>query len=115
LDPALPAILLGDLNIDGSAAARRDPRAEYHAMIRELAALGFRDPRQALGGTDSWQRRRIDYMLLRSAQLSVAGLRTEQFNDLLVRGCPTTPRSPPRWARGKPHRQPLKRLWRLPR
>jgi endonuclease/exonuclease/phosphatase family metal-dependent hydrolase len=84
-DPALPAILLGDLNIDGSAAARRDPRAEYHPMIRELAALGFRDPGQALGGTDSWRRRRIDYMLLRSAQLSVAGLRTEQFHDLLVR------------------------------
>jgi endonuclease/exonuclease/phosphatase family metal-dependent hydrolase len=84
-DPALPAILLGDLNIDGSAAARGDPRAEYHHMLRELAALGFRDPGQALGGTDSWQRRRIDYMLLRSPQLSVASLRTEQFNDLLVR------------------------------
>ena len=47
--------------------------------------MGFRDPGQALGGTDSWQRRRIDYMLLRSPQLSVARLRTEQFNDLLVR------------------------------
>jgi len=84
-DPALPAILLGDLNIDGSAAARSDPRAEYHHMLRELAALGFRDPGQALGGTDSWQRRRIDYMLLRSGQLGVADLRTEQFNDLQVR------------------------------
>jgi endonuclease/exonuclease/phosphatase family metal-dependent hydrolase len=84
-DPAVPAILLGDLNIDGSAAARRDPRAEYHAMIRELAALGFRDPGQALKGTDSWQRRRIDYLLLRSAHLSVAELRTEQFHDLQVR------------------------------
>jgi endonuclease/exonuclease/phosphatase family metal-dependent hydrolase len=84
-DPALPAILLGDLNIDGSAAGRRDPRAEYHQMIRELAALGFRDVGQALGGTDSWRRRRIDYMLLRSGQLTVAKLRTEQFNDLLVR------------------------------
>jgi endonuclease/exonuclease/phosphatase family metal-dependent hydrolase len=84
-DPALPAILLGDLNIDGSAPARRDPRAEYHGMLRELAALGFRDPGQALHGTDSWQRRRIDYMLLRSGQLSVADLRTEQLNDLLVR------------------------------
>jgi endonuclease/exonuclease/phosphatase family metal-dependent hydrolase len=84
-DPALPAILLGDLNIDGSAPARRDPRAEYHHMLRELAALGFRDPGQALGGTDSWQRRRIDYMLLRSPQLMVADLRTEQLNDLLVR------------------------------
>jgi endonuclease/exonuclease/phosphatase family metal-dependent hydrolase len=84
-DPAVPAILLGDLNIDGSAAARRDPRAEYHAMIRELAALGFRDPGQALKGTDSWQRRRIDYLLLRSARLSVAELRTEQFHDLQVR------------------------------
>jgi endonuclease/exonuclease/phosphatase family metal-dependent hydrolase len=84
-DPALPAILLGDLNIDGSAPARRDPRAEYHHLLRELAALGFRDPGQALGGTDSWQRRRIDYMLLRSPRLSVAGLRTEQLDDLLVR------------------------------
>jgi endonuclease/exonuclease/phosphatase family metal-dependent hydrolase len=84
-DPAVPAILLGDLNIDGSAAARRDPRAEYHAMIRELAAMGFRDPGQALKGTDSWQRRRIDYLLLRSAYLSVANLRTEQFHDLQVR------------------------------
>ena len=84
-DPAVPAILLGDLNIDGSAAARRDPRAEYHAMIRELAALGLRDPGQALKGTDSWQRRRIDYLLLRSAHLSVAELRTEQFHDLQVR------------------------------
>jgi endonuclease/exonuclease/phosphatase family metal-dependent hydrolase len=54
-------------------------------MLRELATLGFRDPGQALGGTDSWQRRRIDYMLLRSAQLSVVDLRTEQLNDLLVR------------------------------
>jgi endonuclease/exonuclease/phosphatase family metal-dependent hydrolase len=84
-DPALPALLLGDLNIDGSAPARRDPRAEYHGMLRVLAALGFRDPGQALGGTDSWQRRRIDYMLLRSGQLSVADLRTEQFDDLLTR------------------------------
>jgi endonuclease/exonuclease/phosphatase family metal-dependent hydrolase len=84
-DPAVPAILLGDLNIDGSAAGRRDPRAEYHAMIRELAALGFRDPGQALKGTDSWQRRRIDYLLLRSPHLSVAELRTEQFHDLQVR------------------------------
>jgi endonuclease/exonuclease/phosphatase family metal-dependent hydrolase len=84
-DPALPAILLGDLNVDGSAAARRDPGAEYHPMIRELAAMGFRDPGQALGGTDSWQRRRIDYLLLRSAHLSVADLRTEQFHDLQVR------------------------------
>ncbi len=84
-DPGLPALLLGDLNIDGSAAARRDPGAEYHAMIRELATLGFRDPGQGLGGTDSWQRRRIDYVLVRSAQLEVTDLRTEQFNDLLVR------------------------------
>lgn len=84
-DPALPAILLGDLNIDGSAAARRDPDAEYHAMMHELAALGFRDPGNGLGGTDSWQRRRIDYMLLRSPRLAVIDLRTEQFNDLLVR------------------------------
>jgi endonuclease/exonuclease/phosphatase family metal-dependent hydrolase len=84
-DPTLPAILLGDLNIDGSAAARVDSGAEYHGMLRALAALGFRDPGQALGGTDSWQRRRIDYMLLRSARLAVAHLRTEQFDDLLVR------------------------------
>jgi endonuclease/exonuclease/phosphatase family metal-dependent hydrolase len=83
-DPDLPAIVLGDLNIDGSAPARRDPRAEYHQMLRALAALGFRDPGQALGGTDSWQRRRIDYLLLRG-QLGVADLRTEQFDDLLVR------------------------------
>jgi endonuclease/exonuclease/phosphatase family metal-dependent hydrolase len=84
-DPALPAILLGDLNIDGSAPARSDPRAEYHAMLRELAALGFRDPGQALSGTDSWQRRRIDYMLLRSGRLTVTDLRTEQFHDLSIR------------------------------
>jgi endonuclease/exonuclease/phosphatase family metal-dependent hydrolase len=84
-DPALPAILLGDLNIDGSAAARADPGAEYHGMLRTLATLGFRDPGQALAGTDSWQRRRIDYLLLRSARLSVADLRTEQFDDLLAR------------------------------
>jgi len=84
-DPALPALLLGDLNVDGSAPARRDPRAEYHFMLRAPAALGFRDPGQALGGTDSWQRRRIDYLLLRSGRLSVADLRTEQFADLLVR------------------------------
>jgi endonuclease/exonuclease/phosphatase family metal-dependent hydrolase len=84
-DPALPALLLGDLNIDGSAPARRAPRAEYHRMLRALAALGFRDPGQALGGTDSWQRRRIDYLLLRSGRLSVADLRTEQFDDLLLR------------------------------
>jgi endonuclease/exonuclease/phosphatase family metal-dependent hydrolase len=83
-NPALPAILLGDLNIDGAAPARHDPRAEYHQMLRALAALGFRDPGQALGGTDSWQRRRIDYMLLRG-QLEVADLRTEQFDDLRVR------------------------------
>jgi endonuclease/exonuclease/phosphatase family metal-dependent hydrolase len=84
-NPARPALLLGDLNIDGSAAARRDPRAEYHDMVRALAALGFRDPGQALGGTDSWQRRRIDYLLLRSGQLTVADLRTEQFHDLQIR------------------------------
>jgi endonuclease/exonuclease/phosphatase family metal-dependent hydrolase len=84
-DPALPAILLGDLNIDGSVDARRDPQAEYHAMMRQLAALGFRDPGLALGGTDSWLRRRIDYILVRSGQLHVAEMRTEQFNDLTVR------------------------------
>jgi endonuclease/exonuclease/phosphatase family metal-dependent hydrolase len=70
-DPTLPAILLGDLNIDGSAPARSDPGAEYHDLIGELAPLGFRDPGLDLGGTDSWQRRRIDYMLLRSDALSV--------------------------------------------
>ena len=84
-DPALPAILLGDLNIDGSAPARSDPQAEYHDLIRELAALGFRDPGQALGGTDSWRRRRIDYMLLRSDALTVTDLETRQFDDLEVR------------------------------
>ncbi|HEX5077532.1 MAG TPA: endonuclease/exonuclease/phosphatase family protein [Geminicoccaceae bacterium] len=84
-EPSLPAILMGDLNIDGSAAARRDPGAEYHRMIRQLAALGFRDPGQGLGGTDSWRRRRIDYMLLRSGQLTVPEMRAEQFNDLQVR------------------------------
>jgi endonuclease/exonuclease/phosphatase family metal-dependent hydrolase len=83
--PALPAILLGDLNIDGSAAARADPRAEYHRMTRALSALGFRDPGQALGGTDSWQRRRIDHILVRSGQLTVARLQTRQFGDLQVR------------------------------
>jgi endonuclease/exonuclease/phosphatase family metal-dependent hydrolase len=84
-DPALPAILLGDLNIDGAAPAQSDPHAEYHDLIRELAALGFRDPGQALGGTDSWQRRRIDYVLLRSGALTVTDLKTEQFDDLEVR------------------------------
>ncbi len=84
-DPALPAILLGDLNIDGAAPARRDPNAEYHHLMRALAALGFRDPGQALGGTDSWQRRRIDYILLRSPALTVTDLKTEQFDDLEVR------------------------------
>jgi endonuclease/exonuclease/phosphatase family metal-dependent hydrolase len=83
--PALPAILLGDLNIDGSAAARADPRAEYHRMMRALSAVGFRDPGQALGGTDSWQRRRIDHILVRSGQLTVARLQTRQFGDLQVR------------------------------
>ena len=111
-DPALPAILLGDLNIDGSAIARRDPRAEYHHMLRELAALGFRDPGQALGGTDSWQRRRIDYMLLRSGQLSVADLRTEQFHDLLVRALSDHAALTAELrlaARAKPHRRPVNR------
>jgi endonuclease/exonuclease/phosphatase family metal-dependent hydrolase len=84
-DPALPAILLGDLNIDGSLDAQSDPRAEYHAMMRQLAALGFRDPGLALGGTDSWLRRRIDYILVRSGQLHVAEMQTEQFNNLTVR------------------------------
>jgi endonuclease/exonuclease/phosphatase family metal-dependent hydrolase len=84
-DPTLPAMLLGDLNIDGSIEARRDPNAEYHAMMRQLAALGFRDPGLALGGTDSWLRRRIDYILIRSGRLQVVEMRTEQFNDLTVR------------------------------
>jgi endonuclease/exonuclease/phosphatase family metal-dependent hydrolase len=84
-DPALPAILLGDLNIDGSVDAQSDPRAEYHAMMRQLAALGFRDPGLALGGTDSWLRRRIDYILVRSDRLHVAEIQTQQFNDLTVR------------------------------
>jgi endonuclease/exonuclease/phosphatase family metal-dependent hydrolase len=84
-DPSLPAIILGDLNIDGSVDARSDPGAEYHGMMRQLAALGFYDPGLALGGTDSWLRRRIDYLLVRSGQLQVAKMRTQQFNDLTVR------------------------------
>jgi endonuclease/exonuclease/phosphatase family metal-dependent hydrolase len=84
-EPDTPAILLGDLNVDGSPTARRDPQAEYHDLLRALAALGFRDPGQALGGTDSWQRRRIDYIFLRSSRLTVANLLTDQLADLRTR------------------------------
>jgi endonuclease/exonuclease/phosphatase family metal-dependent hydrolase len=84
-DPGLPALLLGDLNIDGSEVARRNPDAEYHDLMQTVAALGFRDPGQAVGGTDSWQRRRIDYILTRSPQLAVSDMQTRQFNDLSVR------------------------------
>jgi len=84
-EPGTPAILLGDLNVDGSPTARRDPDAEYHHLLRALAALGFRDPGQGLGGTDSWRRRRIDYIFMRSGRLAVADLRTEQFADLKTR------------------------------
>lgn len=81
-DPALPALILGDLNIDGSPAARGDPKAEYHAMMRRLAPLGFVDIGLDLDGTDSWQRRRIDYVLLRPQRLEAREARVETFGVL---------------------------------
>ena len=81
-DPALPALILGDLNIDGSPEARADPEAEYHAMMRRLAPLGFVDIGLDLDGTDSWQRRRIDYVLLRPQRLEAKEARVETFGVL---------------------------------
>ncbi len=81
-DPGLPALLLGDFNVDGSAAARDDPQGEYQNMMRRLAPLGFRDLGLDLGGTDSWERRRIDYIFLRGETVQARGARVETFGEL---------------------------------
>ncbi len=81
-EPGLPALLLGDFNIDGAAAARADPQGEYRNMMRHLAPLGFRDLGLALGGTDSWERRRIDYIFLRGEGLQARDARVETFGEL---------------------------------
>ena len=81
-DPTRPALLLGDFNVDGSARVRRDPGAEYHQMIRQLAALGFRDLGQTMGGTNTGERRRIDYIFLRATQLRPIRVRAELFTTL---------------------------------
>ncbi|MDH3772216.1 MAG: endonuclease/exonuclease/phosphatase family protein, partial [Nitrospirota bacterium] len=81
-DPTRAALLLGDFNVDGAAIARRDPGAEYHSLIRRLGALGFRDLGQTLGGTNTGERRRIDYIFLRSNQLRPIDIRAELFTTL---------------------------------
>ena len=81
-DPALPALLLGDFNVDGGPAARDDPEGEYQGLMRRLAPLGFRDLGLALGGTDSWERRRIDYVFLRGTQVQARDAKVETFGTL---------------------------------
>lgn len=81
-EPGLPALLFGDFNVDGSAAARDDPEGEYQGLMRRLAPLGFRDLGLDLGGTDSWERRRIDYIFLRGARVEARDARVETFGEL---------------------------------
>ena len=81
-DPGLPALLLGDFNVDGSTAARADPEGEYQGLMRRLAPLGFRDLGLALGGTDSWERRRIDYIFLRGEAVRARDAGVETFGEL---------------------------------
>ncbi|MDJ0943527.1 MAG: endonuclease/exonuclease/phosphatase family protein [Kiloniellales bacterium] len=81
-DPRLPALLFGDFNVDGSPAARADPEGEYQGLMRRLAPLGFRDLGLALGGTDSWERRRIDYIFLRGPGIRVREAGVETFGSL---------------------------------
>ena len=76
-DPELPALLLGDFNVDGGFAARWKADGEYRNLMRELADLGFLDPGLTLGGTDSWRRRRIDHIFLRPRGLQPLELRVE--------------------------------------
>ena len=76
-DPGLPALLLGDFNVDGGFAARWQPEGEYRNLMRELTALGFLDPGLVLGGTDGWRRRRIDHIFLRPRGLQPLELRVE--------------------------------------
>lgn len=81
-EPGLPALLLGDFNVDGSEAARDDPEGEYQALMRRLAPLGFVDLGLDLGGTDSWERRRIDYIFLRGSALEARDAEVETFGEL---------------------------------
>ncbi len=81
-EPGLPALLLGDFNVDGSAEAREDPEGEYQFLMRRLAPLGFVDLGLDLGGTDSWERRRIDYIFLRGSALEVRDAEVETFGEL---------------------------------
>lgn len=81
-EPGLPALLFGDFNVDGSAAARADLQGEYQNMMRHLAPLGFRDLGLDLGGTDSWERRRIDYIFLRGEGIQAQDARVETFGEL---------------------------------
>lgn len=76
-DPSLPALLLGDFNVDGGFAARWKADGEYRSLMRELTALGFLDPGLTLGGTDGWRRRRIDHIFLRPRGLRPLELRIE--------------------------------------
>lgn len=78
-DPDLPALLLGDFNVDGALAARWDVGAEYHRLMRALTPLGFRDPGLLLGGTDGYRRRRIDHIFVRPRGLRPIGVRVEGF------------------------------------
>ena len=50
--------------------------------MRRLAPLGFRDLGLDLGGTDSWERRRIDYIFLRGGALEARDARVETFGEL---------------------------------
>lgn len=81
----LPALIMGDFNIDGAPTARRAYRAEYRNLVRLLAPLGFQDLglRFRLGGTDSWRNRRIDYIFLRPVRVRALDARVALFRNAL--------------------------------
>lgn len=60
--PGVPFIILGDFNIDGMTAARRNPASEYNDMMRRLSVLGVRDLGLHLGSTSEGHR--IDYFFV---------------------------------------------------
>lgn len=105
-DPSRPALLLGDMNTDGEASERADPRSRYNLMM----AL-FQDARPGarlldlwpllrgdeLAGTNNWRdkrdgrKKRIDYVLLLESEegagpaLEPLSISVEAFEDPKVR------------------------------
>ena len=98
-DPQYPALILGDMNVEGAQSFRNDPDSEYSTLIYQLETIRPEGElidvwphlrNDALGGTDdqesSDQGRRIDYIFVvnptrNHAQLVPVGVEVKLFQD----------------------------------